>query len=161
MYGVVTRNPEELEWAEFDTGFYEVKDVTGRATEPVETGVNMISCFGDNATAEQDPSLVPVNEDGERATRERPYFDWDYICPTRDAYREGLLAWARSIKGPRTIFVTHGEERSAFAFADQIAEITGSRVCVPKMRRTVDLLDEGDLEECRAGTMSDMARFAR
>src|SRR6056297_604680 len=91
MYGVVTRNPEELEWAEFDTGFYEVKDVTGRATEPVETGVNMISCFGDNATAEQDPSLVPVNEDGERATRERPYFDWDYICPTRDAYREGLL----------------------------------------------------------------------
>ncbi|WP_327052758.1 hypothetical protein [Halomicrococcus gelatinilyticus] len=91
MYGVVTRNPEELEWAEFDTGFYEVKDVTGRATEPVETGVNMISCFGDNAAAEQDPSLVPVNENGERATRERPYFDWAYICPTRDAYREGLL----------------------------------------------------------------------
>mgnify|MGYP006279574059 CR=1 FL=1 len=91
MYGVVTRNPEELEWAEFDTGFYEVKDVTGRATEPVETGVNMISCFGDNAAAEQTPSLVPVSEDGERATRERPYFDWAYICPTRDAYREGLL----------------------------------------------------------------------
>ncbi|RBI64041.1 hypothetical protein DMJ13_05955 [halophilic archaeon] len=91
MYGVVTRNPEELEWAEFDLGFYEVKDVTGRATEPVETGVNMVSCFGDSAAAERDPSLVPVSEDGERATRDQPYFDWGYVCPTRDAYREGLL----------------------------------------------------------------------
>jgi len=49
MYGVVTRNEEELSWEEFDRGFYEVKDVTGRAAEPVADAVNMISCFGDNA----------------------------------------------------------------------------------------------------------------
>jgi len=91
MYGVVTRNEEELAWPEFDEGFYEVKDVTGRSTEPVAAGVNMISCFGDNAAADAEPSLVPVSESGERATREQPYFDWAYVCPSRERYREGLL----------------------------------------------------------------------
>ncbi len=91
MYGVVTRNEEELDWAEFDRGFYEVKDVTGRAAEPVADAVSMISCFGDNAAADAEPSLVPVSEDGDRATREQPYFDWAYICPTHPEYRAGLL----------------------------------------------------------------------
>jgi hypothetical protein len=67
-----------------------MKDVTGRATEPVSEGINMISCFGDNATAEGSPELVPESEDGERATREREYFDWDYICPSQESYRDGL-----------------------------------------------------------------------
>jgi hypothetical protein len=91
MYGVVTRNAPELEWDAFDVGFYEVKDVTGRTTDPVETGINMISCFGDNRTAEDQPDLVPVTEEGERATRERTYFDWAYICPTDEEYKEALL----------------------------------------------------------------------
>jgi len=91
MYGVVTRNAEEVEWPEFDRGFYEVKDVTGRAAEPLEGAVNMVSCFGDNAAAESDPDLVPVNAEGEPATRERPYFDWAYVCPTNEEYRAGLL----------------------------------------------------------------------
>jgi len=91
MYGVVTRNEEELGWSEFDRGFYEVKDVTGRAAEPTEDGVNMVSCFGDNAAAESSPELVPVDDEGNRATREQPYFDWAYVCPSRDDYREGLL----------------------------------------------------------------------
>ncbi|NHN48801.1 hypothetical protein G9464_14525 [Halostella sp. JP-L12] len=91
MYGVVTRNEEELAWSEFDRGFYEVKDVTGRAAEPVADGVNMISCFGDTAAGESNPELVPVSEDGARATRDEPYFDWGYVCPSRERYREGLL----------------------------------------------------------------------
>ncbi|MFC4450270.1 hypothetical protein [Halorussus aquaticus] len=91
MFGVVTRNEEELDWPEFDLRFYEVKDVTGRSAEPVAEGVNMVSCFGDNAAVEADPDLAPVNEAGERATRERPYFDWAYVCPTREDYREGVL----------------------------------------------------------------------
>ena len=91
MFGVVTRNAEECSWPEFDLGFYEYKDVSGRATEPIPGAVNMISCFGDNAAAESSPELVPVNEAGERATRERPHFDWAYVCPTHDGYREGLL----------------------------------------------------------------------
>lgn len=90
MYGVVTRNAEELSWAEFDRGFYEVKDVTGRREDPVAEGVNMISCHGDS-TAAQDAALVPVSEEGLPATRERKYFDWGYVCPTHDGYREGLL----------------------------------------------------------------------
>ncbi|WP_435358550.1 hypothetical protein [Haloarchaeobius sp. DFWS5] len=92
MYGVVTRNEQELDWAEFDHGFYEVKDVTGRATEPVAGAVNMVSCFGDTAAGEAKPDLIPVSDEGERATREQPYFDWGYICPSRERYREGLLS---------------------------------------------------------------------
>ncbi|WP_232685748.1 hypothetical protein [Halobacterium zhouii] len=91
MYGVVTRNAEELEWSEFDRAFYEVKDVTGRHTDPVENAVNMVSCFGDNATAGTEPDLVPVDDEGNEATRDQPYFDWAYICPLAEDYREGLL----------------------------------------------------------------------
>ncbi|PGF14766.1 hypothetical protein CP556_00615 [Natrinema sp. CBA1119] len=91
MYGVVTRNAEEVRWPEFDRGFYEVKDVTGRSAEPIADGVNMVSCFGDNAAADADPSLLPVDDMGRPADRERAYFDWAYICPSREDYREGLF----------------------------------------------------------------------
>jgi hypothetical protein len=91
MYGVVTRSEEEAEWPEFDLACYEVKDVTGRAAEPLGNAVNMVSCFGDNAAAEADPGLVPVSEAGELATRDRPHFDWAYVCPTHPDYRAGVL----------------------------------------------------------------------
>ncbi|WP_247000302.1 hypothetical protein [Halosolutus gelatinilyticus] len=91
MYGVVTRNAEEVRWPEFDRGFYEVKDVTGRSEEPIEDAVNMVSCFGDNAAVDADPSLATVDDLGRPATRDRTYFDWAYICPSREDYREGLL----------------------------------------------------------------------
>jgi len=91
MYGVVTRNEEEVEWPAFDRGFYEVKDVTGRAADPLPNAVNMVSCFGDTAAGESSPELVPVDDEGNTATREQPYFDWGYICPTHEKYREGLL----------------------------------------------------------------------
>ena len=91
MYGVVTRNVPEVDWPAFDTAFYEVKDVSGRPADPIDTAVNMVSCFGDNAAASENPELVPVDAEGREATRDRQYFDWAYICPTHDAYREGLL----------------------------------------------------------------------
>lgn len=89
-YGVVTRNEEEVTWPEFDRAFYEVKDVTGRHTDPLPDATNMVSCFGDTATAEAQPELVPVDEGGRPATRDRPYFDWGYVCPLAMEYREGL-----------------------------------------------------------------------
>ncbi|ADQ67348.1 hypothetical protein GL213_08860 [Halogeometricum borinquense] len=91
MYGVVTRNPDEVEWPDFDRAFYEVKDVTGRAAEPLPEAVNMVSCFGDTAAANSNPELVPVDGEGTLATRDQRYFDWAYICPTNEDYREGLL----------------------------------------------------------------------
>jgi hypothetical protein len=91
MYGVVTRNAEEVEWSDFDLGFYEVKDVTGRAAAPLPNAVNMVSCFGDNAAADENPDLVPVDDEGNLATRDRTYFDWAYVCPTNERYRAGLL----------------------------------------------------------------------
>ncbi|MGQ4555700.1 hypothetical protein [Halobellus sp. GM3] len=91
MYGVVTRNAEEVDWSEFDVGFYEVKDVTGRAEAPISGAVNMLSCFGDNAAVDSNPGLAAVDEDGAPATRDRPYFDWSSVCPTNEEYRAGLL----------------------------------------------------------------------
>ena len=91
MYGVVTRNAEEVEMEPFDVAFYEVKDVTGRAAAPLPNAVNMVSCFGDNAAAGENPELVPVDGRGDPATRDREYFDWAYICPTHPEYREGLF----------------------------------------------------------------------
>lgn len=91
MYGIVTRNAPEVDWSEFDRGFYEVKDVTGRSEEPIENAVNMVSCFGDNAAAADNPELVPVDDEGVPATRDRTYFDWSYVCPTHEPYKEGLL----------------------------------------------------------------------
>ncbi|MEF8783668.1 MAG: hypothetical protein V5A39_12390 [Haloarculaceae archaeon] len=91
MYGVVTRNEAELTWVEFERGCYEMKDVTGRAEEPVEDAVNMISCFGDNAAVEGNPDVASISADGKVATREQPYFDWSYVCPTHEEYRRGIL----------------------------------------------------------------------
>lgn len=92
MYGVVTRNEPETEWSEFDRAVYEVKDVTGRATEPIPSAVNMVSCFGDTAAVEAEPALAAVDEAGQPATRDRPYFDWSFVCPTHEEYRAGVLA---------------------------------------------------------------------
>ncbi|MFB6106842.1 MAG: hypothetical protein ABEJ70_07705 [Halobacteriaceae archaeon] len=90
MYGIVTRNEPELDWEPFDRAFYEVKSPSGRHVDPVEGAVNAVSCHGDTATAEADPSLVPVDADGTPATRERRAFDWGYVCPAAEDYREGL-----------------------------------------------------------------------
>jgi len=90
MYGVVTRNEEETDWSEFSRAFYEVKDVTGRAVEPIPDAVNMVSCFGDNAV-EGEEELLAFDDEGTAATRNEPYFDWTYVCPTHDRYRKGLL----------------------------------------------------------------------
>ncbi|EMA44714.1 hypothetical protein [Halococcus saccharolyticus] len=91
MFGVVTRNAEELDWPTFDRRCYEVKSVSGQAREPIAAATSMISCHADTAAADASPELVPVTEDGEIATRERQYFDWGYVCPTHPDYREGLL----------------------------------------------------------------------
>lgn len=91
MYGVVTRHEAELDWPAFDVGCYEVKDVAGNASEPSADATNTLSAFADNAAAQEDPDLVPLSADGERATPERPYFDWSFVCPTHEAYRAGLL----------------------------------------------------------------------
>ncbi|MES3517963.1 MAG: hypothetical protein PPP58_09895 [Natronomonas sp.] len=91
MYGLVTRNEEETDWPEFDLSFYEVKGVSGRSSEPIETAVSTISCFGDNAAVAENPALAPIDPDGRRATRDHEKFDWAHVCPTHEEYRRGLL----------------------------------------------------------------------
>ncbi len=90
MDGVVTRNPESAEDPAFDVVFYEVKDVTGRRTDPLSSAVNMVSCHGDSSVSET-AEYQTVDEAGRPATRDRPYFDWGYVCPTNERYRSDLL----------------------------------------------------------------------
>ena len=125
MFGVMTRHAEELDSPEFDRRFYEVKDVSGRAEEPVENAVNTISCFADNATARADPDVVSVSEDGETATRERPYFDWSHVCPTHPDYREGLLATIETAAAANGAVRLDdvGFARGEYCFCDRCTEL--------------------------------------
>lgn len=90
MDGVVTRVPADVDDPAFDVAFYEVKDVTGRRADPLAGAVNMVSCHGDTSRSEE-PDLMTVDAAGRPATRERPYFDWGYVCPTHEGYRAALL----------------------------------------------------------------------
>lgn len=99
MYGIVTRNPDELTWDEFDLTFFEVKGVNGRVTQPEAGHISVISCFGDTARSVADPDLVPVDDAGSPANREHARFDWGYICPTREDYREELLDFIEEVAG--------------------------------------------------------------
>ncbi|GAA0301367.1 hypothetical protein [Halarchaeum salinum] len=91
MYGIVTRNAEELEWPEFDVGFYEVKRVTGQHGDPVEGAVNLVSCFADTASAATEADVVATDASGRPATKDHPDLDSGYVCPSDEGYRNGLL----------------------------------------------------------------------
>jgi len=125
MYGVVTRNESELSRSVFDRTMYEVKDVTGRRAEPVAGSTSMLSCFGDNRAIEQDPSLVPVSDAEEPATRERTYFDWDYVCPSASDYCDQLLTRIKEV-----VAVTEdiriddvGFPREEYCYCDRCQEV--------------------------------------
>ncbi|AXG07249.1 hypothetical protein DU500_12910 [Haloplanus rubicundus] len=150
MYGVVTRNAEELEWSAFDVGFYEVKDVTGRAAAPLSTGVNMVSAFGDNAAVGDDPSLAAVDAEGRPATRERPYFDWSYVCPTHERYREGLLEIVDDCVA----------ERAALRLDDVGFPRDGYCRCERCDRRFAES-EFADREDWRASVVTDFVRDVR
>jgi hypothetical protein len=79
----------------FDYVFYEVKPASGRITKPLPKAWNVVNCFADNTMAEKEPSLVAVCK-GERAKRgTSKRFLWDWICPTRSAYREYCMNFIR------------------------------------------------------------------
>ena len=150
MYGVVTRNEPEVGWPEFDLACYEVKDVTGRGAEPLPDAVNMVSCFGDNAAAEADPDLVPVSADGELATREQPYFDWDYICPTHPDYREGVLETVTdaAAANPDVRLDDVGFPRQEYCHCDRCDELFAAS-------------DHGDRQAWREQVITDFVAEAR
>lgn len=91
-YGLLTRDTDDVGRSGFDRTCYEVKSTTGQTREPVADATSLLSCFGDTAATVDDPSLCAVSADGDPATRDRPYFDWSYVCPTREAYRDHLLS---------------------------------------------------------------------
>jgi metallo-beta-lactamase family protein len=56
------------------------------------------------------------------------------------ADRDGLLAWLTDIRvPPRSVFITHGEEKAATSFAETLREKTGWTVKVPQYKDTVEL----------------------
>ncbi len=62
------------------------------------------------------------------------------------ADRNGLVRWIQNLsKMPRYIFVNHGEEESAIAFASYVGEKLGIKAYAPKMLERFDLLDEASL----------------
>jgi metallo-beta-lactamase family protein len=56
------------------------------------------------------------------------------------ADKEELLAWLKKLKArPKQVFVVHGEEKSAEAFAQYISQQTGCKATVPEYGQTVVL----------------------
>ena len=90
-YGIVTRNPEELTWDDFAVSHFEVKGVNGQITKPEAGSTSVIACFGDTARSVANPALVPVDQEGNAATRNHEQLEWGYICPSHQEYRDQLL----------------------------------------------------------------------
>jgi len=150
MYGAVTRNEKELTWGEFDRTCYEMKDVTGRATEPAADGINMISAFGDNAAVEGNPEVASVSAGGELATRERTYFDWSYVCPTHDEYRRGILE-----------MVTDAAEAREDVRLDDVGFARPEYCHCDRCDRRFADSDHDDRDAWRAGVIAEFVREAR
>ncbi|QLG28698.1 hypothetical protein HUG10_14620 [Halorarum halophilum] len=91
MDGITTRDPDAVEALDPAIAFYTVKRVDGETVAPRADAVNSIACFGDSGTGTDDPDRLAVDGVGEPATATRPGFDWDWVCPTDDAYRDRLL----------------------------------------------------------------------
>ncbi len=56
------------------------------------------------------------------------------------ADRDTLFEWLGHLEQPRRVFVTHGEERAALAFADYIREQKGWDTYVPEYREAIKLI---------------------
>jgi metallo-beta-lactamase family protein len=70
---------------------------------------------------------------------------------------DGLLAWLRQIKGPRAVFVVHGEEDTALDFAALAHQRLGAPTLVPEFAQTFDLSSPPDLQ-ARFDEMADIWR---
>ena len=81
----------------FDLTFYEVKPSSGRIHPPLQQAWNVVNCFADNTTAKTKPELIATSK-GERAVRGTPKrFLWDWICPSRQEYRDFCLKTIQDI----------------------------------------------------------------
>ncbi len=50
-----------------------------------------------------------------------------------------LLAWLSAFRSKPTVFVTHGEEKAALAFADRVREQYGFTTCVPELGQQFEM----------------------
>lgn len=84
--GVLLDEPKAIPG--FDYVFYEAKPSSGRILKPLPKAWNVVNCFADNTVSQSKPSLVATSK-GERAVRGTPRrFLWDWICPSREEYRD-------------------------------------------------------------------------
>lgn len=60
-----------------------------------------------------------------------------------------MIKWMSSFQDQPGVFVTHGEEDAALAFAATIHRQLGYDCCVPEMEQTVDLSTSSCISECR------------
>ena len=93
--GVLLDEPQLLPG--FDYVFYEVKQASGRTKSPLPKAWNVVNCFADNTIAEQRPELIATckGEKAKRGTAKR--FLWDWICPSRESYRNYCLEFIREV----------------------------------------------------------------
>jgi metallo-beta-lactamase family protein len=59
---------------------------------------------------------------------------------------DGLLKWLGQVKGPRAVFISHGEEETALDFAALAHQQLGAPTLVPEFCDTFDLSSAGELQ---------------
>lgn len=100
---MVTDTPKPVN--SFDMSFYPLKQVSGKVSVPATGMYNIISCFGDNKTANEKPSWVTTSPDGKATRKNRAdTFCWNWLCPTNEEYISTLLklikkAARKNVKG--------------------------------------------------------------
>ena len=89
--GVFVKDPQPVKG--FDMVFCHIKNVFGQKRSPISGIYNVLSCFGDNKTAEESPNQVATSKSGTAIRNNKSYrFIWDWMCPTNEEYQNHVLS---------------------------------------------------------------------
>ncbi|WP_313694638.1 hypothetical protein [Halorarum halobium] len=90
MDGITTHDPAAVDSLDPEVAHYTVKRVSGETVDPRADAINSVACFGDTATGRAEPDRLAVDADGDRASSARREFDWNWLCPTDEGYRDRI-----------------------------------------------------------------------
>jgi hypothetical protein len=93
-FGVVTNHSQVA--SELDLVFWETKDVGGMWHQPPSNSIPMVCCFADGEMARTHPELLQRGADGQLATRNNKFFNYEWLCPSHSIVQEKAFIWVTS-----------------------------------------------------------------
>ncbi len=93
-FGVVTSDLQVA--SQFELVFWETKDVNGVWHQPLPNHIPMVCSFADNRLAKAHPEWIQHGADGQLATRNNKFFNYEWLCPSEPLVRELAFKWIRN-----------------------------------------------------------------